>query len=108
MVDSATKVSASSQIYRSTEIRPKILMRADSVPATYFPTNTMPPGGELTFRVSDQQHIRWSVTAIFLILTAGHEGRMQVSPVHFPNEKFNNMRWILPQRDGNGFNEFHR
>lgn len=57
MVDRDTKVSASAscQIYRSMEIRPKILMRADSEPATFFPSTASMvncDGGERVFRVS--------------------------------------------------------
>lgn len=58
MVNSGSEVAASCQIYRSVEIRPKILMRADSVPATYFPSTTSvyrvldSEGGERAFRVS--------------------------------------------------------
>lgn len=47
--------TTSCQIYRSMEIRPKILMRADSMPATYIPSTASmvnDDGGERVFRVS--------------------------------------------------------
>lgn len=121
MVDSVTKVSGSCQIYRSVEIRPRILLRADSVPSTYSSSNPSKyhvpnrDAGERVFNVSwTLWDIVWSnasnecqISQTFsTIFNADYEWYQNMSAKYIPDEKFHNMRWILQQWNGDDPNKF--
>lgn len=121
MVDSVTKVSGSCQIYRSVEIRPRILLRADSVPSTYSSSNPSKyhvpnkDAGERVFNVSwTLWDIIWSNPSnecqisqtSSTIFNTDYEWHQNMSAKHIPDEKFHNMRGILQQWNEDDSNKF--